>query len=510
MANGRKEASKADLFPGLISNQQLRQEYVESGWLVSIPLSIVPAHWLFSGEQRLDGSFYSQEAVAAQRVVNDSGFESEALQRVVSDLYILGRFKRIYASDKKSGWPYLSASDALTFRPTSDEWIASEQAPRGADRHFVKEGWLLISSSGSVGRLAIATKRLEKFFLTHDLIRVIPSEKLPVGYLYAFLSTWVGQALIVKDQYGAAIKHLEPHQIANVSIPLLPRNEQEVIHDEIMRTYALREEANALLDQADVHLYHELGLLPFDESLIPYLTTSHQANETLIPHPKAFSTKASELQGRFDGSFHVPAAHASVELLKGGKFPIKRLSMVAGDIIVSPRFKRIYVPEEYGIPLLQGSHLPQARPQDLKYISRTQQKNLSNWVIQKGWVLLTCSGTIGRVGLVSSYRDQWAASQHLLRIIPDQSKGQPGYIAAFLMTPYAQHQILAKTYGGVVDEITSEDTGQIWIPDAPISVQEKIGQLVVEAFEKKDQAASIESTTIKHLEQRLVTSSNPV
>src|SRR5919108_2223891 len=175
MANGQQVTSKVGLFPGLISNQQLRQEYVESGWLVSIPLSIVPAHWLSSGEQRLDGSFYSQEAVAAQRVVNDTGFEVEALQNLVSDLYILGRFKRIYASDKKSGWPYLSASEALIFRPTSDNWIASEQAPREADRHFVKEGWLLISSSGSVGRLAITTKRLEKFFLTHDLIRVIPS-----------------------------------------------------------------------------------------------------------------------------------------------------------------------------------------------------------------------------------------------------------------------------------------------------------------------------------------------
>jgi hypothetical protein len=89
------------------------------------------------------------------------------------------------------------------------------------------------------------------------------------------------------------------------------------------------------------------------------------------------------------------------------------------------------------------------RPHDLKYISRTKTEGLERWIIRKGWVLITCSGTIGRVGLVSSVQDQWAASQHLLRIVPDQSKGHPGYLAAFLTTPYGQHQITAKIYGGV-------------------------------------------------------------
>jgi hypothetical protein len=53
------------------------------------------------------------------------------------------------------------------------------------------------------------------------------------------------------------------------------------------------------------------------------------------------------------------------------------------------------------------------------------------------------------------------------------------------MTPYGQHQLTSKIYGGVVDELTEEDTAAIWLPDAPLEVQERIGTLVVQAFEKR-------------------------
>jgi len=496
----------SDLFSGLVTSEELRQQYLESGWLVSIPISVVSSHWLFTGEQRLDGGYYSQEAVAAQLLVNDCGFRNQELRKLVSDLFILGRFKRIYATDKTTGWEYLSASEALSFRPSSDEWLAKDQAPKEAQRHFAKQGWLLISASGSVGRLTLATERLEKFFLTHDLIRVVPSINVPIGYLYALLSTGIGQALIVKDQYGAAIKHLEPHHVAGVPIPLIPDNEQNLIHEAITKAFSLRDESNELLDKADELLHTELGLPKFDESLVPYLTAPQHNTlaEPNLPHPKAFSIKASDLEERFDGSYHVPTAKLAIEKIKSGKYKPTQLSKFLTDIFLPNRFKRIYVNKEFGVPFLQGSHLPMMRPYDLKYVSkRANEKNIEQCLIHEGNILLTRSGTIGRIGLVSSRLDGWVASEHLLRLITNTAVAHPGYLAAFLLTPYGQHQIIAKTYGGVVDEITADDTSQVWITDAPKPIQEKIGKLVVEAFEKKDEARAIEEAAIKQLEHRL-------
>jgi restriction endonuclease S subunit len=111
--------------------------------------------------------------------------------------------------------------------------------------------------------------------------------------------------------------------------------------------------------------------------------------------------------------------------------------------------------------------------------------------------------------LVSSRQDQWAASQHLLRIVPDKEKAHPGYIAVFLMTPYGYHQLQSKIYGGVVDEITEDDTKNIWVPNAPLEIQTGIGALAVEAYEKKDEATAIEEATIHRLEALLQKRNNP-
>jgi type I restriction enzyme, S subunit len=454
----------------------------------------VRAHWLTEDDCRLDASFYADEVVAARRVVEDSGLTIKPLgdPNVVQRLFWPLRFKRVYTDDPNEGFPFLQASEALMFRPQMQRWLARSKVPNAED-YFAKEGWILVTRSGVVGRCVLVGKRLAQFFLSEDLIRIVPV--LLPGYLYAYLSSWIGQALMVKEQYGMTVTHLEPEHLARLPVPLLPDDEQQAIHEQIMQAYRLRDEANDLLDKADELLHAELGLPRFDESQVPYLFGSSK--------PKAFTVRATELEGRLDASFHIPIARAVIEQLRKGKYPPVRLGDVAIRIFIPPRFKRIYVSPEYGVPFLQGSHVPMMKPYDLKYLSRRAHPDLSRWIIHQGWVLVTCSGTIGRVALVPKTLDGWAASQHIERIIPNTQRCHPGYIAAFLMTPYGQHQLTSKIYGGVVDELTAEDTAAIWLPDAPLEVQQRIGTLVVQAFEKKEEANAIEDRAIARLENIL-------
>jgi type I restriction enzyme S subunit len=486
----------------ILTHEERRQQFIESGWLVSIPLVTIPAHWLYRDENRLDGSFYAQEAATALRLINDSGYSHKTLEELTAPLHYPGRFKRVYAKSKKDGTPFLTASEMLQFRPDSQEYLANNN---NSALYRVPEDLILVTRSGTVGRCTIVGKRLSTFAITDDAIRV-KVEKLPTGYIYAFLSSWIGQALISKDQYGSAIKHLEPHHLAKVPIPFLPETVQNEIHAEIMRAFSLRDKANQLLDEADQLLHKQLDLPCFDENLVQYLPAPKKLNiiRDNMPHPKAFSLKASNLQERFDASFHVPMAQTAVNSLKKGKYAPTQLTNFAKRIFIPTRFKRIYVPKEYGVPFLQGSHLPQTRPYDLKFLSlKANSKHISECLIHSGYVLVTRSGTIGRIGLVTSSKDNWGASEHILRIVPDDEKAHSGFIAAFLMTPYGQHQLKSKIYGGVVDEITEEDTGKIWIPNAPEKIQTQIGELVKSAFEKKDEASKIEEAAIAKVENLL-------
>jgi type I restriction enzyme S subunit len=159
------------------------------------------------------------------------------------------------------------------------------------------------------------------------------------------------------------------------------------------------------------------------------------------------------------------------------------------------------VESKYGTPFLQGRHLPFMRIHDLKYISNVNTRRMEKWIIEKGWVLVTRSGTIGRIALSTNGQDGWAASEHILRIVPRFGVSHPGFLAAFLSTPFGQHQLKAKIYGGVVDELTVEDTKSVWIPDVPYEEQEMIGQPFVEAYELRDTANSLEDKAIMTVEK---------
>lgn len=490
----------------VLTREERRQRFIESGWWVSIPCTTVPAHWLYKGENRLDGGYYTAEANAALRAVNDCGFEVQALSKVTKDIFVLDRFRRVYARDKLSGWPYLSASEALDFRPHSERYIARDHAPKSADLHFAEQGWLLVSASGSVGRIVLVTERLTKYFLTHDLLRVVPNDLPYRGYLYAYLSSRIGQVLISKDQYGSAIKHLEPHHLASVLVPLPPEDFQAAIHAEIMRAYALRDEANDLLDEADRLLHEKLGLPVFDESLVPYLPPPTAprlpANRPEMPHPKAFSIKASELNERLDGSYHIPIVRTIANLLNKGKYGAIPLRELAEDIHLPPRFKRIYVSKGYGIPFLRPSHLPQMRPYDLGYISRLT-KVLDSLTLHLGDVLITTDGTVGRIGIVTSKIVGWAGSNNIARVTYGNNDFRNGFLAAFLNTPYGYYQLTREIYGGVVDHIEVPHIESVLVPNPPEDIQILIGSRVVQAFEKKDEASAIEEAAIRRVEKLL-------
>ena len=145
------------------------------------------------------------------------------------------------------------------------------------------------------------------------------------------------------------------------------------------------------------------------------------------------------------------------------------------------------------------------RPMDVKYIWN-KMKKLEEIQLKKHWVLMTRSGTVGRIGFVSDFLEGWGASEHILRIICNPEVN-PGYIVAFLSSPYGEHQIKGKVYGAVVDEIAEQDTSLIEDIDVLLpgkKIQSKIGSLVIEAYNKKDRANQIEEEAIRKLEETLI------
>jgi len=454
-----------------------------------------PIRWVNAGEKRLDAGFYTQDVIAARILIEkvSKHLDIQSIRDFSNQIFWPGRFKRHYVL-KKDGEPFLMPSEVFMFSPKPTKYVINYPP-----EVKIKQGWLLITRSGTIGRVLIATKYLENFILSDDLIRVIPKESI-FGFLYAYLNTWIGQAFLTKDQYGATVKHIEPHHVANIPTPRIPDLEEE-INQKILEAHRLREEAQALLLKAEEMIHSELGLPKINEDDVEYF--GGEIGRLI----KAFEVKANELDYRLDASYHVPIAHLAVSnMLKSKSGFVKKLNEIA-DSFVPPRFKRLYVKQQDdGIPLLQGTHIPQIKPLDIKYIWK-RMKNIGAYIVRKNWILLTCSGTIGRLALVSNYWDGWTATNHLLRIISKEKEINPGYLAGFLLSIYGQVQFQRLVYGGVVDEIG--EAGELFndilvLKPKDESIEDKIGSLVIEAYNKKDKANQIEEEAIKHLETFLM------
>jgi type I restriction enzyme, S subunit len=202
---------------------------------------------------------------------------------------------------------------------------------------------------------------------------------------------------------------------------------------------------------------------------------------------------------RLDASFYNPRLAHALETLRKSGMALSTLGEVTEKIFIPPRFKRIYVDKEHGIPFLQGSHVVHFQPAEMKYLSRTAHKKIQRWIIKAGWVLVTCSGTVGRVMISLPEWNGWAASQHILRIIPKQDY-PAGYIYAFLSSPMGQAQLTAQIYGAVVDELTEEQARSILIPIATNERERQqinhINDLAVKAMKKRQEASLLASEAV--------------
>ena len=455
----------------------------------------IKSRWVSEGEKRFDASFYATNVIASKVLMTkllERGIELNRVEELSEKIFWPGRFKRRYVS-KKEGNPFLMPSEVIMFLPKAKKFIVDYP-----EEVSIKENWILITRSGSVGRCLITSKLLKRYVLSDDPIRIVPKDETNVGYLYAYFNTWIGQAFLIKDQYGSTVKHIEPHHVANVLVPRIPKLEEE-INQKILEAHRLREEAQGLLFKAEEMVYSELGLPEINEDDVEYLG----GEEGRIV--KSFEIKASELNLRLDASYHLPTLQQIEANLSKSGFKDVKFREAIDKIFIPTRFKRPYVTDSNaGVPFLQGSHIPQIKPMDVKYLWGGT-KRLEDILIKKNWVLMTRSGTVGRIGIVRNGWEGWAASEHVLRIII-KSGIHPGYIAAFLSSPYGEYQIKGKIYGAVVDEIGEQDTSlieEINILLLPKNIQNKIGNPVFEAYDKRDKANQIEEEAIKLFERRL-------
>ena len=162
-----------------------------------------------------------------------------------------GRFKRIYVEEGK-GIVFFSGKNISELDPSDKKYLSfSQHDQKIEDELTIKEGMILITCSGTVGKTTFVPKHWDGWTMTHDIIRLVPTNNEISGYLYAWLSSPYAYELINRFTYGAVVGHIEKEHILRVSVPLLhDENIQRDINNKILEANQKRTEAYKLEQEA--------------------------------------------------------------------------------------------------------------------------------------------------------------------------------------------------------------------------------------------------------------------
>lgn len=201
---------------------------------------------------------------------------------------------------------------------------------------------------------------------------------------------------------------------------------------------------------------------------------------------KAIKIKTSWLSEsglRLDAPFHLSDGVKTKRLIE--KFCPYKLSSVSEESLELYKgniHKRVYVSSpNFGHTFYTASDLFKSDLETGKYVSKKYSVYLKELELKKNWILITRSGTLGKVLLTSEDHEKKIGTDDLIRISLKEKNIKTGYLYSFLSSKYGYGLLTQSGYGGVVKHIEPDHVGRIMIPILPTPFQNKVSDLMLES-----------------------------
>jgi len=162
--------------------------------------------------------------------------------KLTSEIRPITKFrKRVYV--KTGGIPLISSKQLFQFDPIDVDFLAKGAHQKDLAEIALKKNMVAVSRSGTVGRVQIIPKYMEGWAGSEHAIRVIAANGINPGFLFAWLASDYGHALITRYQYGSVILEIDKDMLGRVPVPVLTAAVQTRIGDLVLRANDLRDDA---------------------------------------------------------------------------------------------------------------------------------------------------------------------------------------------------------------------------------------------------------------------------
>jgi len=192
---------------------------------------------------------------------------------------------------------------------------------------------------------------------------------------------------------------------------------------------------------------------------------------------------------RFDASFHLSEGVSVKRTISNSPYELVTIGSSTERIFYGLRANRKYVNNiEHAIPFLTGSSILQNDFKNIKYVSKKYTPGIDEMTLQKDWILITRSGTVGQIAFSNDLFTGKYGSEDIIRVVPN-GKIEAGLLYAYLASKQGQSLLTQGTFGAVVQHIEPNQISSIEIPLFPVEFQAKISKLISDSARLREEAS---------------------
>lgn len=460
--------------------------------MTAVKLKIVRAAWLDEGGRRLDCNPYMSGALEARDTLKRLAARKDKLRDVTLGMFDSGRESRNWVDDPRFGVRYMGSS-AITLADLSSLPLISNKQVARNPKLLIREGWSLITRSGTIGRMAYVRREMAGLACSEDVLRVVPDpEHIPPGYLYAFLSSRYGVPLVVSGTYGAIIQHIEPEHIADLPVPRFDAQTEAAIAEKVDAAARARSEAVELLQEARNRLHLRLGL----RAPTPV---------SALTKPDVTAVSSDTFRDRGDG-YYYSARNAESRRVFDAAGGNRALGEVA-EVFIPGIFKRLYASDpQFGSPYITGGDVFELAPVSDKFLMKRVAAEYG-LLLKKGMIVVQeagqLGGLIGRSVMVGGYLDGFSCSNNMIRIVPEDDI-DGGYLFTLLSSEHGVRLLSREAAGSSIPHTDEQRVKRIQVPWPSRKDREDIGAPAIRARELRDQACVWEQEARDMLEAKIL------
>lgn len=422
-------------------------------------------------ENRIDPHFYKPEFKELKK--NLSKLKNKPLGEVIDFSNETWNQKDFF--DAKFPYIEISEIDTSTGEIQNITYYEKAEAPSRA-KMIVRENDIIISTTRPHrGAVAFIDKKKDGFIASTGfaILRDLKTG-LDRKYLLFMLRTQLSLKQMLQRSSGGNYPAITAEELKKIIIPIPSLSIQNKIirlmEDAYSNNKQKESEALQLLDSINDYVLDELGIiLPELKDKMFYVVSSDE-------------TKYK----RIDAYYYQPKFEEVEKAIKKGKYKAKELKEFILKIHYGASVKNEYVDE--GIPLLRIMNLKPNKIdlRDVVKLPETMKKDLGNAFVKENDLLISRSGTVGVVSVVSKEAEGYAFGSFMIKFCLNE-KINRNYVSAWLNTKIHRLFTEREKIGAIQGNITIGTIEGFKIPLPPLAVQNKIAEEVKERMKKAEQ-----------------------